>query len=522
MAQLTHPRVLRWLEANYPKPQVDPDWLSDCAEWLWDDQKLSPDANFQTFITALEHQLLSSDLRDSMLRGAGLPCNIARSNTNTVLTGPPILVEIAAMMEIAHSAFNLEQVRVAREERLRSGHATQNDDADEGDIDVDEGPPPKYPRGTLRLELTDGTTSLPAIEYRPLPNIILDVTPLGCKILLKNTKIRNGIAWLEPETVVMKGFSTKDREVNQKLDFACGLRVRMGLPLAQPTQGTAPAAATIRSPLRDISPPPPPELPRNDDEVLENRKRRVPSTSMTLTNSHTAPIQVENRLIASSSRVASAIAHDSSTSPYFPPSTQSEIRNTQTGRPLFAQGSIIEITQDEPVSVSASQRNSQNNPPRSGHQEVIPRITETVPKLNGRPGDTKGKGKAKGKAEALDIADEGDEFDENDFFIDQELLESLEHAEMEALQSVRTEATSMLLSSRLGSLPSYNNTAHTPAIRDVIEIADDDCEDKENIPVATRHVRRRTDTAIGSSDFGRGLASQPAPSGDIIDLSDSD
>lgn len=119
-----------------------------------------------------------------MSHRTGLPTHIARLDTNIILTGPPVLVEIAAMTEIAHSAFSLEQIRVARDERMQVDGAAEMNDADEGDIDVDEGPPPKYPRGMLRFELTDGLTSLPAIEYRPLPSIILGVTSLGCKVSL--------------------------------------------------------------------------------------------------------------------------------------------------------------------------------------------------------------------------------------------------------------------------------------------------------------------------------------------------
>ena len=117
-----------------------------------------------------------------MSHGTGLPTHIARPDTNTILTGPPILVQIAAMTEIAHSAFNLEQIRVAREERMRVDGATETDGLDEGDIEVDEGPPPRYPRGMLKFNLTDGVTNLPAIEYRLLPGIDLQVTRLGCKV----------------------------------------------------------------------------------------------------------------------------------------------------------------------------------------------------------------------------------------------------------------------------------------------------------------------------------------------------
>jgi RecQ-mediated genome instability protein 1 len=116
-----------------------------------------------------------------MLHGTGLPTHIALSTTNIVLTGPPILVQIAAITEIAHSAFNLDQIRVAIEERERFGGSLSTNDV-EGDIDVDEGPPPKYPRGMLRFELTDGAITLPAIEYRPLTNVTLGATPHGLKV----------------------------------------------------------------------------------------------------------------------------------------------------------------------------------------------------------------------------------------------------------------------------------------------------------------------------------------------------
>lgn len=119
-----------------------------------------------------------------MSHGTGLPTHISRPDTNTILTGPPILVQITAMTEIAYSAFNLEQIRVAREERMRVDGVAETDDLNEGDIEVDEGPPPKYPRGMLKFNLTDGVTDLAAIEYRPLPNIDLQVTRLGCKVSL--------------------------------------------------------------------------------------------------------------------------------------------------------------------------------------------------------------------------------------------------------------------------------------------------------------------------------------------------
>lgn len=98
------------------------------------------------------------------------------------LEGLEIRVEIVSIMEIANSAFSLNQTRLAREERMKAGDV--DDGEGEGDIEVEgEGPMPRYSRGMLKLQLTDGTTVLPAIEYRLLPNLSLENTPLGYKVV---------------------------------------------------------------------------------------------------------------------------------------------------------------------------------------------------------------------------------------------------------------------------------------------------------------------------------------------------
>lgn len=47
-------------------------------------------------------------------------------------------------------------------------------------------------------------------------------------MLLKDVMIRRGIAFLEPENVVMKGHKTEEREANQDSDFVRALRRRLG------------------------------------------------------------------------------------------------------------------------------------------------------------------------------------------------------------------------------------------------------------------------------------------------------
>jgi RecQ-mediated genome instability protein 1 len=111
----------------------------------------------------------------------GLPANIKDLNTITTLTGPPVLVEIIRMDDISTSAFQLDQIRQARKESILAGVGDEEGE-EGGDIDVDgEGPMPQYPRGKLRLQLSDGQTVLEAIEYRRINELKL-TTPSGFKV----------------------------------------------------------------------------------------------------------------------------------------------------------------------------------------------------------------------------------------------------------------------------------------------------------------------------------------------------
>jgi len=170
-----------------------------------------------------------------------------------------------------------------------------------------------------------------------------------------------------------------------------------------------------------------------------------------------------------------------------------------------AQPSIIDMTRDDMNEhVFASQRSIQfvdSHTQRSARQEQ----TIDEDKKSARLGD------AKGKERAMET-DDFDDFDEN-IFVDQAFLESLDRVESEAMKGIGA-------SKGPTPLPvfSTNNVAQRRMPQEIIEIADDeDYEDKENVPVATRHVRRRTNTA--SQEFG--LADMDM-SGDVIDLSDSD
>ena len=53
-------------------------------------------------------------------------------------------------------------------------------------VEDEEGPIPNYPHTTLKLQLSDGNVTLPAIEYRAIPELKLGETPLGYKVCIDN------------------------------------------------------------------------------------------------------------------------------------------------------------------------------------------------------------------------------------------------------------------------------------------------------------------------------------------------
>ncbi|KAF9223778.1 hypothetical protein BS17DRAFT_118080 [Gyrodon lividus] len=264
-------RVSQWIAQTYPKPTIDPEWLSECCDWISSEHNLSPSTHFHRFIEHVEAQLLQSNLGDSTAPGTGIDPRIvppppavpnltrARvgrgrgqrqhpgqgSRRQKQTTGPtPLLVEIRSITDIANSAFSLLNTHQTRLDRadlgLAQGDANPNGEQQQQIDEEDEGPIPRFPRGMLRFELSDGCTTFRAIEFRSLPELELGVTPLGYKMLLKSTPIRNGIAFLEPSNVTLKGFSTEDHDVHSEQVFVRSLTRRLGFPgiqILHPEQG---------------------------------------------------------------------------------------------------------------------------------------------------------------------------------------------------------------------------------------------------------------------------------------------
>ncbi|KAI5983344.1 hypothetical protein EDD15DRAFT_2179195 [Pisolithus albus] len=174
-------RVAKWVSQNYPRPVIDAEWLSDCCDWISSTYNISLSTHFHDFITHVEAQLLQSNLEDSTVRGTGLNPELSRQTQTT--GSVPLLVEIRSITEIAHSAFSLLNIHQTRVDRADLGLAVETQDRQEqGEQDEDEGPIPRFPRGMLRFELSDGHTLFQAIEFRSIPEMVLGETPLGFKV----------------------------------------------------------------------------------------------------------------------------------------------------------------------------------------------------------------------------------------------------------------------------------------------------------------------------------------------------
>ncbi|KAG6856895.1 hypothetical protein H0H87_012476 [Tephrocybe sp. NHM501043] len=529
-------RVSQWVDEQYKRPRVDPQWLNECYNWLVNEGDHDPDTRFQDLVDAIKYQILESSLSDSMLPGTGLPTHIAHTETKTVLTGQEIFVEITALTEIGSSAFSLNQTRIAREERIKEGNII--DDEGEGDIDVSgEGPMPKYSRSMLRFELTDGTTTVPAIEYRNLPELSLENTPLGFKVfvlslegiqadihcsmklLLKGVRVYKGIIWLEPRNVVLLGHRADERECHREADFARGLRARMRLPepaqdnnpmaCANPPgarQPSAPLPPVIRSPLREISPPPSPAMYLgNDDEDLETRRRRIPNRNP----DPSAPSR-----------------STASTSSYFADALRSQ---TLVGTPALSLPLSPTLRQSHPNLPPAlpspqpedkffwSDDENENLLQLEERKDMIRRTggkEQQTRSMAQRTNNGTVASGSKGKGKRAEVNISSDEYDDGDMF-DNDIF-----ADLDAIEKAYVDAPNPLPASLAGSGPNAGESTD----HNVIEI-DSDEDDKENTPVPTRHVRRRVGGGLAQGNRG-GQTGRPVvlakTAEDIVELSDSD
>ncbi|CAE6456826.1 unnamed protein product [Rhizoctonia solani] len=235
------PHLVNWLKTVYIRPQINPEWLNACYEYITGEIGVSPD-DFESLKTHVEEQLLQSNLADSAVRSTGFPDpnshGIQIKNT---------LCEVLGLTDIGVSAFTLKNVRQARVDKEDlAGLAGDLEDGEDYSI-------PKYPRSMLRFELSDGSRTMRAIEYRRIPEFDLGVTPLGVKIYLKEVNVRRGIIYLEVTLPEEDSAGQNANPVSRQPE-----RIAEVLP-------AAPQRATTR--IAHNSPPPPPPAQPNSNRA---------------------------------------------------------------------------------------------------------------------------------------------------------------------------------------------------------------------------------------------------------------
>jgi RecQ-mediated genome instability protein 1 len=149
--------------------------------------------NTKDLIHAVHTQVLLSSLTDSCLPNTGLPStpeDVDALHGETLFGKDPCLVMILSITEVGHSAFQLQTTMetrkealsgVARIRRIRNPQADGAEEDDQEEEEDDEKIPP-YPRSMLRLELSDGHTTMKAMEYRRINGLTLGETALGSKV----------------------------------------------------------------------------------------------------------------------------------------------------------------------------------------------------------------------------------------------------------------------------------------------------------------------------------------------------
>jgi RecQ-mediated genome instability protein 1 len=244
--------------------RIQKEWTKACFDFLQAELQLNPVTQLEQLINHVHLQLLQSDLSDSAIRQTGFPAGLQvqggmrKGVIGTRASGGAILVQIVGIMEVGNSAFTLGNVRQARLDKAdMTGLTRDNEEPGEGEggegararqnemeDEEEDATMPPYPRSMLSLLLSDGTTTIKAMENKRIAGLVLGETLLGFKViqiqvtvislliphqlLLKNVPVRNGIAMLEPSNFQLLGYQNDELQYQADFNFMNALRKRMG------------------------------------------------------------------------------------------------------------------------------------------------------------------------------------------------------------------------------------------------------------------------------------------------------
>ncbi|KDQ24756.1 hypothetical protein PLEOSDRAFT_1107687 [Pleurotus ostreatus PC15] len=532
------PAVTNWLRTTFPRPQVDPVWLEDCYEWL---QSEAPQPlTTPEVINGIRNQLLFSGLSDSMVRGTGFPPDIGEMQ-GTRLPGRPILVEIVQIEEIGLSALSLQKTLESRLERAAAGETEEGDPLEDDGIGEVGGRIPKYKRSMLKLHLSDGHVVIPAIEYRPLPELELGVTTLGYKLQLKDALVRGGTVFLEPATVTLLGHSNAELDAMRDEILARSLRFRLGQPDLQPPApqlddemaraahppntrpivplparaslgGAQPVPVNPRPALRDVTKDLPPAARpstnlnnNNDDEPphwrkLPGSRQRTsisdtsggsifPSARQSTQDTLAQLTQSQPADIPSKSTLAPVRSMES---PYFTSASNSTAASTSDAKAIQAS---FHLTPTRAAATLVSD-NFEGN--MLGH-------TLWSASLRDSPRTDIAQSKDKGKARDVVHETPFVIYEDSKADMSSDFGDTLDPIYLEAFDEVDRHASHSLAPS-----------SQPPNQSEIITIESDEEDEKENAPSAPRHVRRRMGTSPVRSQ------STAVEHLGIVEISDSD
>jgi RecQ-mediated genome instability protein 1 len=118
-----------------------------------------------------------------MQAGTGLHHRIGSPTVHTTLEGH-IVLELVHITDIGVSALSLERARQDRDQsiylKLLASAQAGRTTTEKGWLDL-KNALPEYPRGVLKLILSDGHTELQAVEYKCLP-FKLGKSKIGLKV----------------------------------------------------------------------------------------------------------------------------------------------------------------------------------------------------------------------------------------------------------------------------------------------------------------------------------------------------
>ncbi|KRX46777.1 RecQ-mediated genome instability protein 1 [Trichinella murrelli] len=204
---LLTPKVKLFFEKNHILTL--PEWIGECLDYLSDE--LGNDRPSDDEVVDLVYkQWLFSDLREFSLQ------IFPHNSANTVLNGN-YCVQINSLLDVSRSFYSQYQSFTGKLELDDS----ENDDENRSNEKTDKD---RKNCRMIVLELTDGITTLRAMEYHPIPQLELNLMP-GCKVRLTGPiRCINEMLLLKSENITILGGSCDSLESENSTKLASKMR----------------------------------------------------------------------------------------------------------------------------------------------------------------------------------------------------------------------------------------------------------------------------------------------------------